>query len=476
VLGVLSNAQAGVSGGLSPERQAKLLEQFARALDSRDPKTYGHSRRVARYSWMIATRMNLGREQVARIRTAAAIHDIGKIETPDSILNKAGSLTDEEYETIKLHSRAGADMSVALHDEELTSFVLHHHERLDGTGYPEALSGDAIPIGSRIIAVADTFDALTANRSYRTARTHQQALAVLTEDAGTRLDPVAVKAFCAHYSGRRGLTVWGGLSSLPERAFEFISTAATGVGAVAKTMAVAALAGGLATTTATLAHPASQERTVSKSAQASVATVSQSGGGSTGRKAQRAGGGSRQTADVAGTRPAATVGIVGATPTTVAESAPETVATDRGSAPSSGSGPSGQSTVVTESPTPGHTNDGGEKTPTTTAKSPSSSPTPTSTTGHERPSSGPASGVVGHTGEKVEEVTKGTVEEVKGKVQEVKGKVEEVAKGTVEETKSKVEETKGKVEEVAKGKVEEVKGVVEETGGKLKKITGLTTH
>jgi HD-GYP domain-containing protein (c-di-GMP phosphodiesterase class II) len=90
VLGALSNAHSTMDNGLSPERQAKLLEGFARALDARDPTTYGHSRRVARYSWMIATRMSLTREEVARIRTAAAIHDIGKIQTPDSVLNKRG--------------------------------------------------------------------------------------------------------------------------------------------------------------------------------------------------------------------------------------------------------------------------------------------------------------------------------------------------------------------------------------------------
>jgi hypothetical protein len=101
VLGSMSQAQLRLSEGLSPERQTKLLEQLARAMDARDPKTQGHSRRVARYSWMIAMRMGLPREEVARVRTAAAVHDVGKFGTPLSILRKEGPLDDREFEVIK---------------------------------------------------------------------------------------------------------------------------------------------------------------------------------------------------------------------------------------------------------------------------------------------------------------------------------------------------------------------------------------
>ena len=475
VLGALSNAQSTMENGLSPERQAKLLEGFARSLDARDPTTYGHSRRVARYSWMIATRMSLTREDVARIRTAAAIHDIGKIQTPDSILNKRGPLTDEEYGVMKQHAANGALMAVALHDPDLTATVRHHHERLDGTGYPDRLAGEEIPIGSRIIAVADTFDALTANRPYRRAKTHLEALEVLKKEAGSQLDPAAVRAFCAHYSGRRGMTLWGWVTSLPERAFEQLSAAASGVGVTAKTLAVAALAGSLATSSATLALPA--HRGGSAAAPASSLSVP----AVTGRQPP-VGAAAPGKAQAGGTRPPANdVRTRGGT------SAPATRTST--AAPAPGASPSSARAGGDASTTPPPAGESGSGAAESSAPAKgrpiSSKPVAGAPSKPAAPGGGETSGGDGK-GSTVETVT-GKVEQVKGKVEEVKGKVEEVAKGKVEEVKGKVEEvkgkveeakgkveeTKGKVEEVAKGKVEEVKGKVEETTGKLKKITGL---
>ncbi len=473
VLGALSNAQNAMENGLSPERQAKLLEGFARALDARDPTTYGHSRRVARYSWMIATRMNLTREQVARIRTAAAIHDIGKIDTPDGVLNKRGPLTDEEYEVMKRHAANGALMAVALHDPDLTATVRHHHERLDGTGYPDGLAGEEIPIGSRIIAVADTFDALSANRPYRRAKTHQEALEVLKSEAGKQLDPAAVRAFCAHYSGRRGMTLWGWVTSLPARAFEQMSAVASGVGATAKTLAVAALAGSLASSSATLALPvhtkaAAPARVSTLSAPARA--TSQPSKGPTLR------GGSKTV------RAAAPATVVGSSSRPLTATTPAAAAAAGSPVPASASGaaapalpqPGGEAGSAPSAETPAPP----KSRPVTSKPVSGGSETPTAPKGSEKSGGGSESTV---------EKAKGKVEQVKGKVEEVKGKVEEVAKGKVEEVKAKVEEVKGKVEEVAKGKVEEVKGKVEEvkskveetkgkveeTTGKLKKITGL---
>ena len=134
MLGPMSEAQRRSAGGLSKKEQAKLLERLVAGMETRDPYLHGHSRRVARYSWMIAKRMGLPRAQVARIRTAAAIHDVGKIETPTTILHKAGSLTAGEYEVIKRHPDDGARTTAVLKDPELTSMVRHHHERLDGSG------------------------------------------------------------------------------------------------------------------------------------------------------------------------------------------------------------------------------------------------------------------------------------------------------------------------------------------------------
>jgi hypothetical protein len=256
LLGPMSGAQRHVEGGLSAERQAKLLEQLAAAMDARDPSTHGHSRRVARYAWRVATRMGLPREEVARIRTAGAIHDIGKIKTPRSILRKQGPLTGTEYEIIKLHAGDGADLAEVLHDEKLTAIVRHHHERLDGSGYPDRLAGEAIPLGARILSVADTFDSITANRPYRPARPHKEALDILRNEAGTQLDPAVVKAFCGYYSGRRPLALWASLASLPQRAIAQLGSSVAGVAAAAKVVVVSALVGSLAVGTASLARPA----------------------------------------------------------------------------------------------------------------------------------------------------------------------------------------------------------------------------
>jgi hypothetical protein len=255
VLGSMSHAQDRMADGLSAEQQVKLLEQLARGLDARDPSTHGHSRRVACYSWMIARRMGLPREEVARVRTAAAIHDVGKIKTPTSVLRKAGPLSDAEYEVMKRHAIDGALMAAALNDEGLTMMVRHHHERLTGTGYPSRLSGEEIPLGARIIAVADTFDSITANRHYRAARSHKEALDILHSEAGKQLDPVAVRAFCGHYAGRRPLAFWASLTSLPERLIAQLARTAGGVAAAGKAVAVAALVGNLAAGSATLARP-----------------------------------------------------------------------------------------------------------------------------------------------------------------------------------------------------------------------------
>lgn len=208
LLGLKSHSIGGGTVDLDPDRHVQLLEDLATSLEARDQYTHGHSRRVARHASMIATRMGLGREQVARIRAAAAVHDVGKIETPAVIIRKPGRLTDEEYAVVKRHPAAGARMVTGLGDEELVQMVRHHHERLDGMGYPDRLAADEIPLGARIIAVADTFDALTSRRSYRSAMSHKAALGVLSAEAGSQLDPDAVHAFSSYYSGHRLVAVW----------------------------------------------------------------------------------------------------------------------------------------------------------------------------------------------------------------------------------------------------------------------------
>ncbi|MGH2875477.1 MAG: HD-GYP domain-containing protein [Solirubrobacteraceae bacterium] len=146
------------------QSRVQLLARLAHALEAGDPYTRGHSLRVARYASMITKRMGLDSTETERIRLAGALHDIGKVNTPVAILHKPGRLNDEEFSVVQRHPVDGARLVEALNDPLLTAIVRHHHERLDGGGYPDRLAGDRIPLGAPIMAVADTFDAITSAR------------------------------------------------------------------------------------------------------------------------------------------------------------------------------------------------------------------------------------------------------------------------------------------------------------------------
>jgi putative nucleotidyltransferase with HDIG domain len=239
---------------LPSEQQVEYFKELASALEARDPYTHGHTRRVTAHAVAIAEKMGLSRDEIAKVRTAAAIHDIGKLSTPREVLNKPGRLNDAEFAVIKRHPVDGAQMAARLGDEEITGMVLHHHERLDGTGYPGRLAGRDIPLGARIIAVADTFDAVTSKRPYRGASSHKKGMAILSKEAGSQLDPEAVRAFRSHYSGLRGVAVGSLISSGPGQLIPWrwgLSSAAP----LAKSVAALAVAGALGTTAAGLAKP-----------------------------------------------------------------------------------------------------------------------------------------------------------------------------------------------------------------------------
>ncbi len=190
----------------------------AERLDVHMPGSFGHSRRVARLAGATARQLGLGAEEVTRVRRAGAFHDVGKVEVPVEIINKPGPLTAEEFTVVKRHATAGARMVAAAgEDEELAAMVLHHHERYDGSGYPDGLAGEAIPIGARIVAVVDTFDAVTSSRPYRPAMGRREALTLLRQEAGRQLDPRVVDAFCRRYSGLRGILGLRGGGLLPLR-------------------------------------------------------------------------------------------------------------------------------------------------------------------------------------------------------------------------------------------------------------------
>jgi putative nucleotidyltransferase with HDIG domain len=179
--------------------QARLLGRVAAGLEASVPGIDAHCRRVARYSAGTARRMCLAREQVALVRRAASLHDIGKFETPAAIINRVGPLSREEFALVEQHSTAGEKLVAGLGDDLLAAIVRHHHERFDGGGYPDGLAGKAIPLGARIVAVADTFDAVTSARPYRAAICRREALELLEAEAGTQLDPDVVGAFRAYY-------------------------------------------------------------------------------------------------------------------------------------------------------------------------------------------------------------------------------------------------------------------------------------
>lgn len=167
-------------------------------IDLRDRYTGGHSARVAKYVRGTAVQMCLPDEEAEKVVLAASLHDIGKIGVPDQILLKPGKLDEEEFGWIRRHPEWGW---MALRNVDGFHYapllVLHHHERLDGDGYPGGLRGSDIPLGSRLIAVADSFDALTTNRPYRSARSRIEALQELQRCAGAQFDPKVVNAFCA---------------------------------------------------------------------------------------------------------------------------------------------------------------------------------------------------------------------------------------------------------------------------------------
>jgi HD-GYP domain-containing protein (c-di-GMP phosphodiesterase class II) len=165
-------------------------------VDLRDSYTGGHSSRVGTYARAIGVRLGLPEKQLEQVVMAALLHDIGKIGVPDRVLLKIGALTEEEFGEIKKHPELGWMALKNMGDfKSLGLIVLHHHERMDGGGYPGGLKGSAIPLGSRIIAVADSYDALTTDRPYRKARTKQEAVDELLACVESQFDPRVLAAF-----------------------------------------------------------------------------------------------------------------------------------------------------------------------------------------------------------------------------------------------------------------------------------------
>lgn len=172
------------------------IKSLALAVDAKDEYTHQHVLRVQKYSVAIAKEMGFTGDELEAINTGALLHDIGKLGVPESVLLKPGKLTDEEFEQIKRHPSIGANILQPVDFPwPVIPIVRHHHEKWDGTGYPDRLKGEEIPLNARIMAVADVYDALTSNRSYREAWSHERAVELIKKDAGRHFDPLVVEAF-----------------------------------------------------------------------------------------------------------------------------------------------------------------------------------------------------------------------------------------------------------------------------------------
>ncbi len=177
------------------------IEMIAAAVDAKDPYTKGHSGRVSNYSVILAREIGLDEQEIELVRASATLHDVGKIGVDDQVLRKPGVLSDEEFELMKRHTIIGFEIVRQVQQlADTLPGIRWHHESLDGAGYPDGVKGDEIPLLVRIIAVADTFDAITTDRPYQSGRDFPSALDILKKHAGTRYDPIVVDALHSAYT------------------------------------------------------------------------------------------------------------------------------------------------------------------------------------------------------------------------------------------------------------------------------------
>ena len=201
------------------------MKALAQALEAKDEYTQGHSARVAEESVNIARRLSLSDAEIQRIWLAGCLHDIGKIGINEAVLNKPGKLNEEEWDLIKQHPVvAGKILGPIPELSDIIDIIVHHHERYDGSGYPDGLEGSSIPLGARILSVADAYDALTSRRSYRAALARDEAYRILEDAGGTQFDPVIMRTFLNLKQGLKGIPGDG----LPETEDECLQDATHG--------------------------------------------------------------------------------------------------------------------------------------------------------------------------------------------------------------------------------------------------------
>ncbi|MDP2168057.1 MAG: HD domain-containing protein [Thermodesulfovibrionales bacterium] len=184
-----------------------LIFAFASALDAKSPWTKGHSERVTAYAVSIAEEMGLSEKDIETLRTAALLHDIGKIGTYDVILDKPGRLTDEEFALVMQHPAKGAEFLKHIDQmSKVIPIIRHHHERMDGSGYPDRLNSGDIPLMARILCIADSFDSMTADRPYRPSPGKDYAVSEIKRCSGTQFDPEVAAAFLRLLEGQKALS------------------------------------------------------------------------------------------------------------------------------------------------------------------------------------------------------------------------------------------------------------------------------
>ena len=204
-------------GAIHIEREGenrRLLLSFVKSIQERDLVTYEHSRRVATYAYRLARHLGWSRREASNLALAALVHDLGKTWIANNILNKSAALSDEERRTIERHPVIGARILIGCDiDPFYVETVLHHHEAWDGSGYPAGLQGEDIPLGARILAVADVYDALTTERPYKAPLSYDAARERLLTDSATKFDPAVVQAFLRLLDSHPGFTI----GSLPAK-------------------------------------------------------------------------------------------------------------------------------------------------------------------------------------------------------------------------------------------------------------------
>jgi putative nucleotidyltransferase with HDIG domain len=201
----------GIAG--VPPAVIETVTSLANAIDDKDHFTRGHSRKVAAYSEILCRALGLSEAETEEICLAGMLHDIGKVGIPEPLLNKGGALNAEEWELMKTHTELGARILEPLQSiGKIRSIVRHHHEYFDGSGYPDGLAGEQIPAGARIVTIADAFDTITSERTYKKRRTPEDALRELERCAGTQFDPELIRVFVAAMRQRDNMLVAVGSS------------------------------------------------------------------------------------------------------------------------------------------------------------------------------------------------------------------------------------------------------------------------